>query len=1103
MNKRAKTSVILSGLQVLLGFCAASIPVASYADTVIKTSPANTGSYVLKDNGLITVDANITQTKTDGSGGLIDLEAGTVLTINKGRMLDVSAVLSGKSGGTINLKAPAVIINGILKANGKGNGSGGTINLFGLGGVEQKGIYLGDTAVLEARSGEVGGLGGLINIYGTGGSPVTVAPNARLETSGMKGDNANAIYIHGDGALEVAGKQIGLDIGGQVIANNPSGQGGVIRFTSQNGGVWVRPEADIQANGGRVEIAAETSDSNTGVLHQGTINVSGIEASPNGGTIQMTGKNIIQDGQVLADGANQGQGGYIGIVSEQNTVLTENSLTSARGAGEHSDAGEIFVWSDGDTYFNEGGVIDVSGGSISGDGGFAEVSGVDNVYFNGQAFGGANDGEGGTIFIDPANITISNVGPFDNPLKDSWFSADAAYNDGGGSSAVFDPRANGTFDGFSGIWLQATNNITIASDFDTAIATGNNGVSLRLEARNDILINANLATGNANITLTADSNNNNSGAIIMDTSKSISSRGGDITLSGYGMTLGTVDSSRSGSDGDISINSRNGFSAISVDSETGDTSITVTGGNLTTTNGVTSAATALSATGYIDTAVNTTGNLNAYADGQNGSGISIDLSGSVGGNLIARNRSSGNTVGDIIMGDWETATALNVTGTTTFLSSQDALMYGSFTGAVTGTAGRVSVWQTGTTNFRAESITATGSTELWTGYGNTLNIYAPNASIIEDNDGSVDLTASNGGITLWAGVDSSETTSYIEAGISSTGDVYLWAAGDTNGASAGGTSINVETGSIGGSIVAVDETWDRTTGNISITLSSGNLTTKEIGSGRNVTLSANGGSILQNNAYGFDRDVTIYATGNVTLNAGNSGADSSSAIGSLAAPVGVYAEGNATLRASGRNGQNDSVVVVGQIDGDTVVQDESSTAVSGDVYLGTTVGDPDLLNDSDGVLDTYGDVTVNALGDVFLNGGVALNGSLTVTGNRVTIRQDMGDTNIASITTTAASGNGVDILNYSNQGIFGDGFGVDILTAIGSSILLQAGDGEPNAYINNLNVNSGNNLTVIVSGDSNGTSPGGVSVNISGSAVGSSTATDELGGVPSGSVSMP
>ena len=85
-----------------------------------------------------------------------------------------------------------------------------------------------------------------------------------------------------------------------------------------------------------------------------------------------------------------------------DAVISAASLQSGNG-------GKVIAWADGETIFY--GKVNAPGGPLGGDGGFAEISGIDNLDFRGVVDLTAPKGIAtGTLLLDPSNITISTGG---------------------------------------------------------------------------------------------------------------------------------------------------------------------------------------------------------------------------------------------------------------------------------------------------------------------------------------------------------------------------------------------------------------------------------------------------------------------------------------------------------------------------------------------------------------------------------------------------------------------------------------------------------------------------------------------------------------------
>ncbi|RKY40411.1 MAG: hypothetical protein DRP76_01995, partial [Candidatus Omnitrophota bacterium] len=102
--------------------------------------------------------------------------------------------------------------------------------------------------------------------------------------------------------------------------------------------------------------------------------------------------------------------GEIEIISADSTILDENSTTSAACPYAIGNGGRIYINSKGgSTFVKKNALIDVSAGSIQGNGGFIEISAFDHLGFYGVLSGRAPPGyKTGTAILDPEDATIGN-----------------------------------------------------------------------------------------------------------------------------------------------------------------------------------------------------------------------------------------------------------------------------------------------------------------------------------------------------------------------------------------------------------------------------------------------------------------------------------------------------------------------------------------------------------------------------------------------------------------------------------------------------------------------------------------------------------------------
>ena len=236
-------------------------------------------------------------------------------------------------------------------------------------------------------------------------------------------------------------------------------------------------------------------------------------------------------GVVLMGGGLHGQGA---ISNAQHTYLGPNTFVSAD-ALTSGDGGIAIAWADQNTHFY--GTISTRGGSVTGDGGFVEVSGQQHLTVQGNVWVDAANGSTGTLLLDPENIIIANGRPpvngdvQDNPQLNANVPAGDPVGQilaaqGTGTFTIFERKLE-NLAGTANIVLEATNDITLENLADDALT----------------LKTVNPGTTAGTIQLTADADQDGAGAFSMDISDTIQTNGRDITISGASLTLGSIDTS--------------------------------------------------------------------------------------------------------------------------------------------------------------------------------------------------------------------------------------------------------------------------------------------------------------------------------------------------------------------------------------------------------------------------------------------------------------------------------------------------------------------------------------------------------------------------------
>ncbi|MBI4195447.1 MAG: filamentous hemagglutinin N-terminal domain-containing protein [Betaproteobacteria bacterium] len=308
----------------------------------------------------------------------------------------------------------------------------------------------------DANSGSIVNQGWIRTSYG--GQVILVAPN--IENSGL-------IHTPGGELLLAAGQKLAitsLDLDGvqfEVQAPTDSvlnvgklladgGAVGVFAGTLRHSGE-IRANALVYDEAGRVilkaqneiQIASGSSSAADGKsggsvtvqssdgLTRVAGNISAQGTAGQGGNIRILGDRvaIVENATLNVSGTSGGGSILVGGDFQGANPAIQNSVNTFVGAGatlradatESGDGGRIIVWSDDKTQFY--GDLSAQGGPQGGDGGFAEVSGKQNLIFAGGADLGAPKGKLGTLLLDPLDLYVFGDTPPSPP-------------DGGGDATI-------------------------------------------------------------------------------------------------------------------------------------------------------------------------------------------------------------------------------------------------------------------------------------------------------------------------------------------------------------------------------------------------------------------------------------------------------------------------------------------------------------------------------------------------------------------------------------------------------------------------------------------------------------------------------------------
>ena len=345
-------------------------------------------------------------------------------------------------------------------------------------------------------------------------------------------------------------------------------ENGVIKLTNSN--VEIPHDAGTAIVSDKVDVSGEIG---------GQVNILGEKVGVIGGNINASGQN--GGGSVLIGGDYKGQGT---VPNSQRTFISKDSVIKAD-ALDRGNGGKVIAWADKTTGFY--GQISARGGKNSGNGGFVEVSGKEDLAFRGNVDTSAINGNLGTLFLDPVNLTISS-GTGDGGVDGNNTFAGNGGLIPGTEGSVFETNTSPTtifeseLEGLSGDnldYLQAQNiNIENLSDNKLTFksGTGTNSINfiasetsgtfsmhpsdtIETQGRALQIVGDNIQIGN------------------------ISSNGGNVTLKGSttlegNSTINTVRTSGIGGDGNINLG-EDSFDNINSDSEANLRNLTLAAGN--------------------------------------------------------------------------------------------------------------------------------------------------------------------------------------------------------------------------------------------------------------------------------------------------------------------------------------------------------------------------------------------------------------------------------------------------------------------------------------------------------------------------------------------
>ncbi len=346
-----------------------------------------------------------------------------------------SAILNRVTGSGLSHIAGRIDANGqvfLVNPNGIVFHSGSVVSAAALTATT---LDISDSDFLNAHLSFAGGDAGRIEQNGNidADHVVLAAPvvvqNGDIHSRSSTLASANALLIQPDNS--------GIPV---LIEDHATVGNGLVRQNGQINAEAIR----LLAPGARID-------------QRGQLRAEGVHTD--GGTITLRARDIHTNGRLSADGEH---GGEIHMHADEQLLLAPELEVSAN-ALAHGDGGNIRLFSPGRTLFTEGARLSARGGDVSGDGGFIEVSGLDQVFVFGFADASAPAGHAGEFYIDPIDIVIQVDGGDELFIPDGSGGFDWSPGADTGSS-VIDPDAIHAS-------LALGNRITI----DTATGSGGTG----------------------------------------------------------------------------------------------------------------------------------------------------------------------------------------------------------------------------------------------------------------------------------------------------------------------------------------------------------------------------------------------------------------------------------------------------------------------------------------------------------------------------------------------------------------------------------------------------------------------------------------------------
>lgn len=520
---------------------------------------------IVNVGGMIASGLSIDPTSfINGDFALNSIEGADGKVINYG-------IINAATGGSVTLVGEQVQNDGLISAKlgavnlVAGNAAVLTFDSGGMLGVRVTEAVVQDELGVDAaviNNGSINAEGGRVLLSASVSEDVF--SNA-VNNAGM--NKESSVVVHDDGSFTLGA---GADVvnTGNISVSTTNGNAGQVVALGDN----ITHSGSISANtstgaGGSIELHS----TDTTLLTENSIVSAQASEKGKGGDVKVLGNKVglFDQAEVNASGANGGGQALIGgdktgdnkkirnadfIYLGENTNVKTDALVDG-------DGGKLITFAS-DTARIYGSLYS-RGGSIGGDGGFIETSGLNGFEILNSPDVGAVKGKGGLWLIDPFNISITTSGQNELNLKveDSIRSFTAVDDNNVNTlwvSTLLDALNNGHVTVQTGADGNESGKITVASSINYQ---GQSNKTLTFLAGNGIDINSNITSSSAqlNLVLNANSDDTGGGDFKIANGVTLSTNGGEVTITGVNFDsstngIGTINTSSRVGGGDITIN---------------------------------------------------------------------------------------------------------------------------------------------------------------------------------------------------------------------------------------------------------------------------------------------------------------------------------------------------------------------------------------------------------------------------------------------------------------------------------------------------------------------------------------------------------------------